>query len=234
MTRFGEEETMTRDSQGAAGIERLEASSLASGETNVVLAQAGSPPLQGLTRIDIAGAASGLAPMPSVAQPPLAGNGAHPVSSSAFAGCAHEFARKEAKEAEAAAAGARASRRSAVLAAPSEAASQASTPVATFPAIEHQDTTILDLDFGSAARRALAADKVIERISQLCPQAADCAGPPENRNNDGCRLYECEECDFRACAACMEIHESEPHWSDGATMRERYSTDRVIPLCGIG
>src|SRR5215470_3063600 len=87
-------------------------------------------------RIDIAGAASGLAPMPSVAQPPLAGNGVHPVSSSAFAGCAHEFARKEA-----AAAGADASRHSAVLAAPSNPASQTSAPVATFPAIENQATT---------------------------------------------------------------------------------------------
>jgi hypothetical protein len=174
-------------------------------------------------RIEIAGAASGLAPMPSVAQPPLAGNGAHPVSSSAFAGCAHEFARKEA---EGAGTGADASRRSAVLAAPGEPASQACAPVATFPAIEHQGPMILDL--GSAARRALAAERVIARISQVCPQAADCAGPPENRNNDGCRLYECEECNFCGCAACMEIHESEPHWSDGATMRERHGGDRVI------
>src|SRR5215475_931865 len=126
---FARRKTMTSDSQGAAGIDGLQASSLASGETNVVLAQAGTPPLQGLPRIEIAGAASGLAPMPSVAQPPLSGNGAHPVSSSAFAGCAHEFAGKGAGT------GADASRRSAVLAAPSEPASQASAPVATFPAI---------------------------------------------------------------------------------------------------
>jgi|SRR5215831_10226828 len=170
--------------------------------------------------IDIAGAVRGLAPMPSVAQPPLAGNGAHPVSSSAFAGCAHKFAGEDP--------GAGASRRSAVLVEPPESASQAPALLAASPAIQtvipHQGTTILDLDH--AAQRALAADRVIERISQVCPLAKDCAGPPENK--DACRVYECEECNFRGCAACMEIHESEPHWSDGAAARERFGGKAAI------
>jgi hypothetical protein len=163
--------------------------------------------------IDVAGAARGSAGMPLVAQGPLAGNGAHSVSSSAGAGCAHEFAGERAE--------ADASRLTAVQAERSESTSQAPASMATtFPAIEYQGPTVVDLgDLRQAVNRAAAVDRVIERMSQVCPQSEDCAGPVDNKQ--GCRVYECDECDFKGCAACIEIHESEPHWTDSATARER-------------
>lgn len=49
-----------------------------------------------------------------------------------------------------------------------------------------------------------------------CPQGQDCS--------DGgfvSRIFDCREgCGFRGCASCMEIHESEPHADDSATMQE--------------
>jgi hypothetical protein len=49
-----------------------------------------------------------------------------------------------------------------------------------------------------------------------CPQERDCP--------DGglaSRIFECQEgCGFRGCAACMEIHEAEPHADDSATLLE--------------
>jgi hypothetical protein len=47
-----------------------------------------------------------------------------------------------------------------------------------------------------------------------CPQGSDCAGEGGPK-----RLFDCEEgCGFRACGACMEVHESEPHASDSDVM----------------
>jgi hypothetical protein len=162
-------------------------------------------------RNEIAGVACRLAGMPLVAQRPLDGNSAHSLIASATSECAHEFAGERAEPG--------ASCLSAGLAEPTQPIRQAPWPPAmTSPALQNRSTFP---DFESTAGRALAATRVIERISQLCPQAEDCAGPVENQY--GCRVYQCDECDFRGCASCMEIHESEPHWSDSATTRERYS-----------
>lgn len=54
-----------------------------------------------------------------------------------------------------------------------------------------------------------------------CPQGEDCAGDGKHR-----RLFVCGQCGFRGCAACMEIHESEPHTSDSATMLEMFRNIR--------
>jgi hypothetical protein len=49
-----------------------------------------------------------------------------------------------------------------------------------------------------------------------CPQDRDCPG-----GGFASRTFECREgCGFRGCAACMEIHEAEPHANDSATMQE--------------
>ncbi len=51
------------------------------------------------------------------------------------------------------------------------------------------------------------AQRVIDRISQTCPQ---CQG-------EG-RLHECDHgCGFKGCAACCIEHEAEPHGDDVAS-----------------
>ncbi len=48
----------------------------------------------------------------------------------------------------------------------------------------------------------------------LCPQGNDCAGEMAPT-----RVFECEQgCGFRGCAACMRVHDDEPHVSDSDTM----------------
>src|SRR5262245_38010769 len=143
-----------------------------------------SPPFSEPKGNEIAGAVRGSAGMPLVAQYPLAGNGVHPVSSSALTGCAPDFAGERAE--------ADASRLSAALAEHPKSSSQAIAPTAmTSPAVQHQEAIVLDLDLNdltNIVNRVLAADRVIERISQVCPQGEECAGPAMNK--DGCRLYQ--------------------------------------------
>ncbi len=58
------------------------------------------------------------------------------------------------------------------------------------------------------------AETKLERGLALCPQGADCGedGAPT-------RIFECEQgCGFRGCAACMKVHEDEPHSSDADNM----------------
>ena len=62
-------------------------------------------------------------------------------------------------------------------------------------------------------RKTGAAEPVALRP---CPQGQDC---PDG--GFASRILDCQEgCGFRGCASCMEIHESEPHADDSATMRE--------------
>jgi hypothetical protein len=58
-----------------------------------------------------------------------------------------------------------------------------------------------------------------------CPEDQDCAA-----GGFASRIFDCQEgCGFRGCAACMDIHEAEPHWNDSATMREMVcDTGRVL------
>jgi hypothetical protein len=73
---------------------------------------------------------------------------------------------------------------------------------------------------GDRTRREPAQNlgDVLARFYEPCPQGDDCAGDGKHR-----RLFDCSEgCGFRGCAACMEVHESEAHASDTATMLERF------------
>lgn len=82
------------------------------------------------------------------------------------------------------------------------------------------------LDIEQIVDRILAANRVIERQGQRCPQGDDCERAD---SAEPCRIYECSQCDFRGCALCIETHEKEPHWSDSDTAREMYGgLNRVI------
>ena len=70
---------------------------------------------------------------------------------------------------------------------------------------------------GGTAEPARKTEDVLALFYEPCPQGDDCAGDGKHR-----RLFDCTDgCGFRGCAACMEIHESEPHASDTGTMLER-------------
>jgi len=57
-----------------------------------------------------------------------------------------------------------------------------------------------------------------------CPPSICC---PECQKPTECdRIYGCPNCRFVGCGGCMEAHRSEPHWTDGATSRERESRVR--------
>jgi hypothetical protein len=59
---------------------------------------------------------------------------------------------------------------------------------------------------------------ILALFYEACPQGDDCAGDGKHR-----RLFDCSEgCGFRGCAACMEVHEAEPHASDTGTMLEMF------------
>jgi hypothetical protein len=61
------------------------------------------------------------------------------------------------------------------------------------------------------------ADGSSERAAQVrCPQDQDCPA-----GGLATRVFDCDQgCGFRGCAACMAIHESEPHAGDSATTLE--------------
>jgi len=81
-------------------------------------------------------------------------------------------------------------------------------------ASQHRGTAMVEIN--QIVNRVLAADRVIKRISEPCPQGTDCAGDGEHT-----RIFACEQnCGFRGCTACLEVHEAEPHWSDSDTARE--------------
>jgi hypothetical protein len=52
-----------------------------------------------------------------------------------------------------------------------------------------------------------AAQRVIDRIAQICPQGDDCVKPVGNEG----RIFECDHCDFRGCIACLILHEEAGH-----------------------
>jgi len=88
-------------------------------------------------------------------------------------------------------------------------------------ASQHRGTAIVEID--EIVNRVLAANRVIKRISEPCPQGSDCAGDGEHT-----RIFDCEQgCGFRGCTACLMEHEAEPHWSDSDTAREM-GGDRLI------
>jgi hypothetical protein len=83
--------------------------------------------------------------------------------------------------------------------------------------IQHRGATVLDID--EIVNHVLAANRVIERISEPCPQGEDCSGDGKHT-----RVFECEEgCGFRGCVVCLMAHEAEPHWSDTEAAREMYA-----------
>ena len=59
------------------------------------------------------------------------------------------------------------------------------------------------------------------------PRSAPSVSCPECQKPTECdRIYGCPDCRFVGCGGCMEGHRSEPHWTDGATSRERESQVR--------
>lgn len=86
------------------------------------------------------------------------------------------------------------------------------------PGLTQSDATTLPASAPSLAQQTAGSAGVEEKLGlyyEPCPQGVDCAGDGKHR-----RLFDCAQCGFRGCAACMEIHESEPHTSDSATMLE--------------
>ena len=80
----------------------------------------------------------------------------------------------------------------------------------TFPA----SAPLYDVNF-EGSMTAMVEDNLAGYLVP-CPQGSDCAGDGQHR-----RIFDCEQgCGFRGCAACMEVHEAEPHVADSATMRE--------------
>jgi hypothetical protein len=63
-----------------------------------------------------------------------------------------------------------------------------------------------------------AAQRVIDRISQLCPQGEDCAKPERTEG----RAFQCDHCSYRGCAACVSLHEAAGHVSDSENAEGRY------------
>lgn len=97
-------------------------------------------------------------------------------------------------------------------------------PPSTFPCASPQlDTetstgSLPTLDERRHLRRGAEGNDRLEAFYEPCPQGDDCAGDGKHR-----RLFDCEQgCGFRGCAACMEVHESEPHTNDSDTSRERF------------
>src|SRR5215471_2845112 len=95
-------------------------------------------------------------------------------------------------------------------------------PTACFPPGSMQPEALTSpastLARGGTAERARKTEEVLALFYEPCPQGHDCAGDGKHR-----RLFDCDEgCGFRGCAACMEIHESEPHASDSAIAQEMY------------
>ena len=73
-------------------------------------------------------------------------------------------------------------------------------------------------DSTSHALPAAVAEHRLDRFYEPCPQGDDCDGDGKHR-----RLFDCDQgCGFRGCAACMEIHDSEPHSSESETMLEMF------------
>lgn len=187
---------------------------------------------------DLADGARGVPAKPPVGQTPPVGSGAHSVPSQPFAECAPGLL-QHAKTARTAipACQPRASREPRCEEPVTEFASAAFPPAAGNEApvptlasevtgaseFSHRGETILDID--EIVNRVLAANRVIERISERCPQGDDCAGDPGTPG----RTFDCEEgCGFRGCVACLMVHEAEPHWSDSDTAREMYQGNREI------
>jgi hypothetical protein len=150
----------------------------------------------------LADAACGVPARTQAGQTPPVGNGAHsvPFEASSLAECAPLFA-----------GGLDTSGREAP-AMPLTSAAGAS---------QHRGTGILDID--EIVSRVLAANRLIERIWEPCPQGTDCDGDGQHT-----RIFDCEQgCGFRGCTACLMAHDAEPHWSDSDTAREMWG-DRGI------
>lgn len=59
------------------------------------------------------------------------------------------------------------------------------------------------------------------------PQSAPSICCPEcQQPTEELRIYRCPDCRFIGCGACMDAHNAESHWTDGATSRERESAVR--------
>jgi hypothetical protein len=90
---------------------------------------------------------------------------------------------------------------------------------------EHRGAAVLDLEE--------AVNRLFEKLKKdgplrACPQGDDCAGESPRH----ARILDCEEgCGFQGCAACMALHEEEPHVSDADATREMFS-DRGIRNIG--
>jgi len=76
-------------------------------------------------------------------------------------------------------------------------------------------STIADLERLAGNVRSIAS-------FGTCPNLPDCVGG----EGEG-RIHDCEECPFRGCQECMELHAETPHTSDSETAREMYA-DRGI------
>jgi hypothetical protein len=95
------------------------------------------------------------------------------------------------------------------------------------PAIETRPALAPVNDELSPPAAARAAEDKLAVFYEPCPQGDDCAGDGKHR-----RLFDCDQgCGFRGCAACMELHESEPHASDSETALEMF---RGVRSCARG
>lgn len=93
----------------------------------------------------------------------------------------------------------------------------------TEPAADLSDNASPVLPASTAQTRAAVPADRLALFYEPCPQGEDCAGDGKHR-----RLFDCDQgCGFRGCAACMEVHETEPHLGDTETTLERFRDGQV-------
>jgi hypothetical protein len=98
------------------------------------------------------------------------------------------------------------------------AAADLPDPSAPFPPGSTQPAAVTFPASPPIMARVSPAEDRLSHFYEPCPQGEDCAGDGQHR-----RLFDCDQgCGFRGCAACMEVHDSEPHAGDSDTAMERF------------
>lgn len=89
------------------------------------------------------------------------------------------------------------------------------------PGLTQSEATTLPASTPSCSQEIGESGEAEDKLAvyyEPCPQGEDCAGDGKHR-----RLFDCEQgCAFRGCAACMEVHEAEPHTSDSEITLEMF------------
>lgn len=75
---------------------------------------------------------------------------------------------------------------------------------------------ILCLNFSLTILKSRVILRSMAHTPQICPNGTDCPNADQPQV-----IYHCDDCDLEGCAACMDAHQAEGHWtdSDGATAR---------------